>query len=191
MENEIKEFFGVQDDGKSQESEKNDLDNDGKRSVAEDIEKNVKMSADEIFGGESGSEGNTESSGDDNEKPVNEKKDEGSDDEPEPKVEDEPVTKDEPKEEPNDEPEPKTEDEPEKQKKVDETKGKSIRELMGKSDGISECDPTNGSFHNGHQIEEGKEDGSEDEEVDPDTRSLNESIQAIRQFVKANKKFFK
>ena len=128
MENEIKEFFGVQDDSKSQESEKNDSNNDGKRSVAEDIEKNVKMSADEIFGGEGGSEGNTESSGDNIEKPVSEKKEE----------------------EPKDEPEPPVKDEPEKQKKVDENEGKSIRELMGKQDGISECDPTNGSFHNGH-----------------------------------------
>lgn len=58
---------------------------------------------------------------------------------------------------------------------------------MGKSDGISECDPTNGSYHNGHEIEE----RYEEEEIDPDTRNLNESIRAIRQFVKANKKFFK
>lgn len=118
MENEIKEFFGVQDDGKSKESEKNDLNNDGKRSVAEDIEKNVKMSADKIFGKKGGSGEDTESSGDNtsgddtsgentsgdnNEKPVSEKKEEEPKDEP----------KDKPKDEPKDEPEPPVDDEPE------------------------------------------------------------------------------
>ena len=178
IEKEVMEFFGISNN-----------DGDGKN-LKEDAAKNQQMDASDIFAeADEGEEKKDEPPAEEPEK----KEGEPSAEEQPDKKEDEPSA-----EEPEKKEEPPTE---EPEKKVDENSGKSIKELMGKTGEIAEgeklsmkeimakesscneCDPLNGGLHNGHE--------NVGEEVDDETKNLNESIQAIRQFVKANRKYFK